>query len=105
MPSSRAGRGLRRRWGGGDEDQVEADLALDLVDFDFREDRLFLDAAGVVAAAVEGLRGNPAEVADVRRGDVDETVQELPHAGAAQGDAGAEDSPSRSLKLATDFFE
>src|SRR5690606_526680 len=75
---------------GGDENQVEADLALDLVEFDFREDGLVVETNGVVSASVERLRGDTAEVADVRRGDVDEAVEEFPHAGTTKGDTCSE---------------
>ena len=73
--------------------------ALDLFDFDFRKDRLLLDTTSVVAAAIEGLRGDPAEVADVRCGDVDETMEEFPHAGTTEGDAGAKNFTFAKLEV------
>src|SRR5882672_8704560 len=67
--------------------------ALELVDLgvvDFSEDQLVAEAKGVVAAAIEALRGNATEVADAGKGDRDEAVEELVHRIAAQGDHGAD---------------
>src|SRR5829696_976531 len=60
---------------------------VDRVVVDLGEDDLLADAQGVVAAAIEGARVEPAEVADARDGDRDEAVEELVHARAAKRDA------------------
>ena len=52
----------------GDEGDVEAERALDLVEFDLGEDGLVGDAEGVVAVAVERAGVHAAEVADARDG-------------------------------------
>ena len=52
----------------GHEGDVHAAGAIDLVVLDLREDELLGDAQGVVAAAVEALRRDAAEVADARKG-------------------------------------
>src|SRR6478735_1460422 len=54
------------RGGRGDGD-VHATQLVDLVVLDLGEDDLFLHAEGVVAAAVEGARGNTTEVAHARQ--------------------------------------
>src|SRR5690606_34853094 len=75
---------------------VEAAGGVDLVVADLREDHLLLDPEAVVAAAVEAVGRDAAEVADAGQSDVDETVEERPHAHAAQrhtqadGHAGAD---------------
>src|SRR5690349_18923708 len=71
---------LRRR---GDRD-VHAPELVDLVVLDFREDDLFLDAEAEVAATIERTRVDAAEVTDAGNRDRDETIEELPHALAAQ---------------------
>src|ERR1700674_213156 len=58
---------------------------VDLVVVDLREDDLLAQAERVVAAAVEALGVDTAEVADSRECDVEELVEEEPHAPAAQG--------------------
>src|SRR6185503_10908891 len=73
-----------------DDRDVEALDRVDLVVLDLREDDLLADTHGEVAAAVEPARRHAAEVADARQRDVDETVEELPHALAAQGDEHAD---------------
>ena len=60
--------------GGGHDGDVHAAGVVDLVEVDLREDELLGDAHGEVAAAVEALRGDAAEVADARDGDGDEAV-------------------------------
>src|SRR5690606_40688132 len=57
---------------------------------DLREDDLLPNAHGEVALAVEPLGADSLEVADARQGDVEETVAELPHAVAPQGDLDAD---------------
>src|SRR6187431_3268384 len=63
---------------------VHSPELIDLVVLDFRENDLFLDAEAEVAAAVERARIDAAEVANARDRDRDETIEELPHAFAAQ---------------------
>src|SRR5882762_5032036 len=58
----------------------------DLVEVDFRENGVFLDADAVVAAAVEALRVEPAEVADTRQRDGHQAVDEVVHARLGQRD-------------------
>src|SRR5487761_172309 len=58
---------------------------VDLVVVDLRKDDLLAQAERVVAAAVEALAVDAAEVADSRERDVEQLVQEEPHAAAAQG--------------------
>src|SRR5262249_26073903 len=84
--------------GGGDRDVEAADL-LDAVVVDLREDDLFAQAQRVVAAPVERRRRQPAEVADARKRDRDQPVQELPHPVAAQRDAAADRHPLADLEL------
>src|SRR6476620_7488672 len=68
----------------GDHGDVHAPDAVDLVLVDLVEHRLLVQAEGVVAPTVELLGREAAEVADAREGDRHETVEELPHAVAAQ---------------------
>ena len=49
-----------------------------------------LDAEAVVAAAVEGVGGDAAEVADTGQGHVEEPVEELPHAVVTESDLHAD---------------
>ncbi|MCY1301499.1 hypothetical protein D9M70_511130 [compost metagenome] len=49
---------------------------------------MLLDAHGEVATAIEGLRIEATEVANARKSDVHETIQELIHPNAAQGNLG-----------------
>src|SRR5579883_2058610 len=72
--------GARRR---ADRDVHAPDLGR-LVVVDLREDDVLLDADRVVAAPVEALRVEPAEVAHARQRDVDQPVEELVHACLAQ---------------------
>src|SRR5690349_21847623 len=71
---------LRRR---GDRDVHSPEL-IDLVVLDFRENDLFLDAEAVVATAVERTRVDAAEVTDAGDRNRDQTIEEFPHAFAAQ---------------------
>src|SRR4030081_2039175 len=64
---------------------LEASNLVDLVVVDLREDDLFAHSQRVVAAPVESLRADPSEVADSRQRDLDQLLQEVPHAPAAQG--------------------
>src|SRR5690348_15693673 len=72
------------RAGGGDDAHLEPAKLVDLVVVDLRKHDLLAHAQRVVAAAVEAVRADPAEVADARQRDVQELVQEVPHAPAAQ---------------------
>src|SRR6185437_16671209 len=76
--------------GGRADDHVHAPDLLDLVVRDLGENDMFLDAHGIVAVAVEGIRVEPPEVADARQGDVHQPVEELVHARLAQGHLYAE---------------
>src|SRR5438067_1645562 len=67
------GPGVRR------DRHVEAADLLDVVVVDLREDDLLAYAERVVAAAVEGARVEPAEVADTRQRDRDQPIEELVH--------------------------
>ena len=59
--------------GGADHDVHDADL-VDLVILDLGEDQMLLDAQGIVAAAVEGVSGDAAEVADAGQGHVEQAI-------------------------------
>ena len=71
---------------------------------DLREDDLLPDAEGEVAAPVERVRVDAAEVADARHRDRHQPVEELVHAGAAQRDLAPIGMPSRILKPAIDLL-
>ena len=75
--------------GGADADVHAADL-IDLVVLDFREDQLFLEAERVIAAAVEGVGVDAAEVADTGQSHVEQTIEELVQSLAAQRDLDAD---------------
>src|SRR6476646_3466297 len=68
----------------GDHGDVHPPDPVDAVLVDLVEHRLLREAEGVVAVAVELLRRQAAEVTDARKGDRHETVEEFPHAVAAQ---------------------
>src|SRR5215469_45859 len=78
--------GLRR----GVDDDVHAPHRFRLVVVDLDEDDVLLEAHGIVAAAVEALAVEAAEVADARQGHGDEPVEELVHAVLAQRDLHAD---------------
>src|ERR1700730_5647894 len=61
-----------------------------LVEVDFGENDVLLDAERVIAAAVEALRVEAAEVAHARQRDVHQTIDELVHLGLAQRDLAAD---------------
>src|SRR5690554_3782337 len=69
---------------------VHAPNLIDLIVVDLGENDVFLDTHGVVATAVEGVRVQPAEVANTRQRDVHQAVEKFVHAGAAQSDLHAE---------------
>src|SRR6202000_2388649 len=75
--------------GGHELDVHAADLVHPVVN-DFREDDLFLQAHGEVAAAIETLAGDAAEVANTRHGNGHQTVEELIHPRPAKGDLAAD---------------
>src|SRR3712207_7925914 len=54
-------------------------------------------AQGVVAAAVEGLGGDPLEVTHARQGEVHQAIEELVHLVTPQRHHGAEDRKSTRL--------
>src|SRR5882757_10223869 len=70
----------------GDNCNIKSDVALDFVEFDFRENRLVRNADRVIAVLVETPRGYAAEIANARQGSLDEALQEFVHALAAQRD-------------------
>src|SRR4051812_19055467 len=78
---------------------VEAADQVDAVVVDLGEDDLLADAQRVVAAPVERVRVEAAEVADARERDRDETVEELPHAVSAQRHLDADGHPLANLEL------
>src|ERR1700709_1068518 len=69
---------------GGANRDVHAPRFPHLVEVDFGENDVFLDAERIVAAAVEALRVEAAEVAHARQRHVDQAVDELVHLGLAQ---------------------
>src|SRR3546814_16246665 len=70
------------------DDDVHATDLVDLVVVDLREDQLLLEAEGIVAATVEALARNAAEVADARQRDVDQGGEEPVHVLATRVEAG-----------------
>src|SRR5216684_4341393 len=69
--------------GGYDRDLQPAQL-VDLVVVDLRKYDLLAQAERVVAAAVEAVRIHAAEVADAGQRDIEQLVEEVPHAAAAK---------------------
>src|SRR5437016_14507221 len=69
--------------GGDDRDFKPAQL-VDLVVVDLREHDLLAQAKRVVAASVESIRGHTAKVTNARQRDVQQLVEEVPHAPAAE---------------------
>src|SRR6202163_1314611 len=61
-----------------------------LVEVDFGENDVLLDAERIVAAAIETLRVQSAEVAHARQRPVDQAIDELVHLGLAQRDLAAD---------------
>src|SRR5690606_22863363 len=72
-----------------DYGDVHASGGIDLVVGDLGERHLLLDAEAVVAVAVEAVGGHATEVAHAGQCDVDEAVEEGPHADATQSHAQA----------------
>ena len=89
---------------GGYEDKVKADLAFDLIELDFWEDRLIGNTTCVISTAIKGLGGNTTEVADVWSSDVDEAMEKLPHALATKGNAGTEGFTFTKLEVRNSFL-
>src|SRR6202000_2495616 len=81
-PSLRVG--ARRRHDG----DVHAAGRVDLVVVDLGEDQLLVDPERVVAAPVETLGRQAAEVPDAGDGQADQPVEELPHPVAPERDLG-----------------
>src|SRR5579863_10092003 len=73
---------------------VHAPCLPHLVEIDFGENDVLLDAERVVAAAVEAFRVEAAEVAHPRQRDVDQAIDELVHLDLAQRHLAAEDRKS-----------
>src|SRR5215831_9356977 len=69
---------------------VEAPGIGHLVEIDLREHGIFLDAEAVIAAAVETLRIEAAEIAHARERDVHQPVDKVVHATLAQRDLAAD---------------
>src|SRR5712671_5771951 len=61
-----------------------------LVEVDLGENDVFLDAERIVAAAVEALGVEAAEIPHPRQGHIDQAVDEFIHPGLAQRDLGAD---------------
>src|SRR5699024_9158410 len=78
---------------------IHAADGVDLVEVDLGEDDLLLDAAGKVAAAVECVAVDAAEVTDTGQRHVEETVDELVHTLAAQGDLAADGGAGAQLEV------
>src|SRR5207302_6051886 len=70
--------------GSGRDRDLEPAQLVDLVVVDLREHDLLPQAQRVVAAAVEAVGVHAAEVADAGQRDLEELVEEVPHAAAAK---------------------
>ena len=84
------GLGLLIGVGGGHESDVHTTLVIDGVEVNLGEDELLGDAHGEVTTAVEALGGDAAEVADTGDRDGGQTIEELPHTVATQGNLAAD---------------
>src|SRR5258706_723534 len=89
--------------GGGIDRDVHAANRVDLVVVDLGEDDLLFHTEAVVAAAVERAVGHASEVADARDGDVDQPIEELVHARAAQSHHAAHRKVSARLEVGDRF--
>src|SRR6185312_587421 len=87
--------GPRRR----DYRDVHPARLVDLHVVDLGKQQLVFQAERVVAAAVEALRRDAAEIADAGQRDGNQPVEELPHALAAQGDHRADRHALPDLEL------
>ena len=65
------------RFGRGDDGNVHASDLFDLVIFDLRKDDLFFQSKGKIPSAVKRFRRNPPEIADTRKSDIDQPVEEF----------------------------
>src|SRR3954447_9009206 len=83
----------------GHHGDVHTPDAVDLVLVDLVEHDLLRETEGVVAAAVELLRRKTPEVADARKRERQQAVQELPHAVTTKGDVGADRLTLAQLEL------
>src|SRR5262245_49672609 len=90
VEATQQGARLIIRLGGRTNDDVHAPDLIDLVVVDLREHDVLLDAERKIAAPVEALRAQAAEVAHARQRDVDQPVEEFVHAFLAQRDLGAD---------------
>src|SRR5689334_8458150 len=88
---------IRLRRGGYDD--VHSPDLVDLVVVDLGEDDLRLEAERIIAAAVERLGIEPAEVANARKRDRHQTIEELVHALAAKRDLAADWHAFAQLEL------
>src|SRR5229473_7568557 len=70
--------------GRGHDGDLEPAQLVDLVVVDLREHDLLAQAERVVAAAVEAVWVHAAEVANAGQRDIEQLVQEVPHAPAAK---------------------
>ena len=84
--------------GGGHESNLHTVDTGVLVDFDLRENDLFLDTEGVVTLTVH-LLGDTVEVADTRESNTDEALQELVHLYTAEGDLCADGHALTELEV------
>src|SRR5262245_29016210 len=82
-----------------DERDVQAVDLLDLVVVDLGTHDLLAQAERGAASPVEPLGRDAAEVAHARQGDVDQAIEELPHAIAPQRDHAADRQPLAQLEV------
>src|SRR5215469_15305022 len=76
--------------GRGADRDVHATRLRDLVEIDLGENDVLLDAERIVAAAIEALRVQAAEIAHAGQRNVHEAIDELVHADLAQRDLAAD---------------
>ena len=72
---------------------------LDFVEIQFGKNRMFLQPERVVAAPVESLVADPAEVAHARQRDINQPIEKLPHLFAPQRDHHADRHPLAQLEI------
>ena len=65
---------------------MHTNVVIDVGHIDFRPHGLLRKTHGPTAAAVETLVVHAAEILDTRNGEIDEPIQETPHAVAPDGD-------------------
>src|SRR5438067_10345264 len=83
---------------GCDDRHLEPAQLVDLVVIDLWEHDLLAQAQRVITAPVESIWRHAAEVADARQRDVQQLVQEVPHAAAAEGRLDADRLPLPELE-------